>query len=116
MSDSLVTTALVDQVLHVMTPAEWGKPIDVNEKWTTFVDDNVMASMLWRNTPGSCQLVDPGFHDFTLLTRGTSPALSSGTEVDDIVPHGISYWSRTAEVSTRDRDGTPRSYFLKAGT
>jgi hypothetical protein len=36
--------ALVDKVLHVMTPAEWGKPIDVDEKWIAFVDDNVKAS------------------------------------------------------------------------
>lgn len=36
--------ALVDQVLHVMTPAEWGKPIDVDEKWIAFVDENVKAS------------------------------------------------------------------------
>ena len=32
------------EVLHVMTPAEWGKPIDVEEKWIQFVDDNVSAS------------------------------------------------------------------------
>lgn len=32
------------EVLHVMTPAEWGKPIDVDEKWIHFVDDNVKAS------------------------------------------------------------------------
>ncbi|KAJ4394734.1 hypothetical protein N0V93_003953 [Gnomoniopsis smithogilvyi] len=33
--------ALVDQVLHVMTPAEWGKPIEVHEKWIGFVDENM---------------------------------------------------------------------------
>lgn len=32
------------EVLHVMTPAEWGKPIDVDEKWIGFVDENVKAS------------------------------------------------------------------------
>jgi hypothetical protein len=32
------------EVLHVMTPAEWGKPIDVDEKWIHFVDENVKAS------------------------------------------------------------------------
>ncbi len=32
------------EVLHVMTPVEWGKPIDVDEKWIHFVDDNVKAS------------------------------------------------------------------------
>lgn len=43
-SGPAVNMALVDQVLHVMTPAEWGKPIDVDEKWIAFVDDNVKAS------------------------------------------------------------------------
>lgn len=37
--------ALVDQVLHVMTPEEWGKPISVDETWISFVDENVKASM-----------------------------------------------------------------------
>lgn len=43
-SGPAVNMALVDQVLHVMTPAEWGKPIDVDERWIAFVDDNVKAS------------------------------------------------------------------------
>lgn len=43
-SGPAVNMALVDQVLHVMTPAEWGKPIDVDEKWIPFVDENVKAS------------------------------------------------------------------------
>lgn len=41
--------ALVDSVLHVMTHAEWGKPISVAEKWVEFMDDNVKASELVRN-------------------------------------------------------------------
>ena len=32
------------EITHVMTPAEWGKPIDVAEEWIHFVDDNVVAS------------------------------------------------------------------------
>ena len=32
------------EVLHVMTPEEWGKPIDVAEKWIHFVDDSVVDS------------------------------------------------------------------------
>jgi hypothetical protein len=36
-----------------------------------------------------------------------------GTEIEGIRPHGASYYTRTAEVSTRMADGTPRSYFLK---
>ena len=32
------------EVLHVMTPEEWGKPIDVAEKWIHFVDDSVVES------------------------------------------------------------------------
>ncbi|PMD62260.1 uncharacterized protein K444DRAFT_610362 [Hyaloscypha bicolor E] len=71
------------EVLHVMTPAEWGKPIDVDEKWIHFVDENVKAK------------------------------LPRDTVVEDIRPHGASYWTRTAEISTHMADGTPRSYFLK---
>ncbi|KAL8713850.1 MAG: hypothetical protein Q9220_001995 [cf. Caloplaca sp. 1 TL-2023] len=37
--------------------------------------------------------------------------------VDDnikgISPHGASYWTRTAEIETKQADGTPRSVFLK---
>ena len=38
------------EILHVMTPAEWGKPIDVDAKWIDFVDDNVKASKLTTAT------------------------------------------------------------------
>ncbi|KAJ1324156.1 protein-ribulosamine 3-kinase [Microdochium nivale] len=75
--------SLVDSVLHVMTPAEWGKPIDVDEKWIEFVDDNVKAKF------------------------------KPGTEIESIAPHGASYWTRTAEISTIAPDGSPISYFLK---
>ena len=34
------------EVTFVMTPEEWGKPIDVAEEWIHFVDDNVVASKL----------------------------------------------------------------------
>ncbi|TGO44378.1 hypothetical protein BCON_0531g00010 [Botryotinia convoluta] len=71
------------EVLHVMTPAEWGKPIDVDEKWISFVDENVKAKF------------------------------PPGTEIESISPHGASYWTRTAEVATMMPDGTSRSYFLK---
>lgn len=38
------STMSSEEVLHVMTPAEWGKPIEVDEKWIHFVDENVQAS------------------------------------------------------------------------
>lgn len=105
--------ALVDQVLHVMTPAEWGKPIDVDDKWIEFVDENVKA--------GTCRIITGhvdadghlSAHEVTLLTRVINVALPPGSVVEDIVPHGASYWTRTAEISTRAQDGSPRSYFLK---
>jgi hypothetical protein len=45
-----------------------------------------------------------------ILTR---PELPQDTVVEDIRSHGISYWTRTAEISTHMADGTPRSYYLK---
>jgi hypothetical protein len=36
-----------------MTPAEWGKPIDVDEKWIHFVDENVKASKSNSASPTS---------------------------------------------------------------
>ncbi|KAJ5519085.1 hypothetical protein N7453_001507 [Penicillium expansum] len=66
-----------------MTPAEWGQPIDVEAKWIDFVDDNVKAK------------------------------LPPGAEIDGICPHGASYWTRTAEISTRMADGSSPSFFLK---
>ncbi|TVY48641.1 Fructosamine-3-kinase [Lachnellula occidentalis] len=74
---------LTEEVLHVMTPSEWGKPIGVDEKWIQFVDENVKAK------------------------------LPSSTKIESIRPHGASYWTRTAEISTQMADGKPRSYFLK---
>lgn len=41
----MLSMSLVDQILQVMTPAEWGRPIEVDEKWIGFVDENVKASM-----------------------------------------------------------------------
>ncbi|TVY87259.1 Ketosamine-3-kinase [Lachnellula willkommii] len=73
----------MEEVLHVMTPAEWGKPIGVDEKWIQFVDENVKAKF------------------------------PPGTKIESIRPHGASYWTRTAKISTQLADGTPRSYFLK---
>ncbi|KAJ5691580.1 hypothetical protein N7488_012315 [Penicillium malachiteum] len=73
----------VTEVLHVMTPAEWGKPIDVDAKWIDFVDKNVKAK------------------------------LPPGTEVESICPHGASYCTRTAEISARREDGSSISFFLK---
>ena len=32
------------EVTSLMTPEEWGKPIDVAEEWIHFVDDNVALS------------------------------------------------------------------------
>ncbi|XMA18953.1 hypothetical protein WAI453_011744 [Rhynchosporium graminicola] len=82
-SISLGTMAAPMEVLHIMTPAEWGKPIDVHEKWIRFVDENVQSKF------------------------------PPGTVTDGIRPHGASYWTRTAEISTKTADGSPRSYFLK---
>lgn len=41
-----------------MTPAEWGKPIDVDEKWIHFVDDNVKASKFTFAIPTSALLTE----------------------------------------------------------
>ncbi|KAM0806774.1 putative protein-ribulosamine 3-kinase [Seiridium cardinale] len=75
--------SLVEEVLHVMTPAEWGKPIEVDAKWTEFTDENVKAK------------------------------IGPGSEVEGIIPHGASYWTRTAKISARKQDGSATSYFLK---
>ena len=36
------------EVTYVMTPAEWGKPIDVAEQWIHFVDESVKDSEFGR--------------------------------------------------------------------
>lgn len=46
-----------------------------------------------------------------LLTNQSE--LPEGSVIESIVPHGASYWTRTAEISTQLSDGTPASYFLK---
>lgn len=45
------------EVLHVMTPKEWGKPIDVAEEWIHFVDDSVKASRFMVSTEGLSLLI-----------------------------------------------------------
>ena len=45
------------EVTFVMTPEEWGKPIDVAEEWIHFVDDNVVASKL--STAKLCRVTAP---------------------------------------------------------
>ena len=39
--------------------------------------------------------------------------LPEGTQITSISPHGASYWTRTAEVQTKQADGSPQSFFLK---
>lgn len=61
----------------------WDKPVDVDEKWIQFVDDNVSAK------------------------------LPPGSKVKGIAPFGASYWTRTAEIPTVQADGSALSFFLK---
>ena len=39
--------------------------------------------------------------------------LPEGTEIKSIGAHGASYWTRTAEIKTKQADGSSRSFFLK---
>lgn len=39
--------------------------------------------------------------------------LPEGSVVEDIVPHGVSHWTRTARIATTQVDGSAASYFLK---
>lgn len=43
------------------------------------------------------------------------PALPRGTEVTGLLPHGASYWTRTAKIETKQADGSPLYYFIKVG-
>jgi hypothetical protein len=40
-------------------------------------------------------------------------ALPPEMEVLDIIPHGASLWTRTAEIKTKQADGSKLSFFLK---
>ena len=42
-----------------------------------------------------------------------SVELPAGLEIVEISPHGASYWTRTAEITTRQNDGQQLSFFLK---
>ncbi len=44
--------ATVMAVMHVMPPAELGKPIDVDEKYDYFVNENARASRFETGSPG----------------------------------------------------------------
>lgn len=39
--------------------------------------------------------------------------LPKGTKILSISPHGASYWTRTAEVATKQENGSELSFFLK---
>ena len=41
------------------------------------------------------------------------PELPRGTEVNGVFHHGASYWTPTAEVETKQADGSLLSFFIK---
>lgn len=50
-------------------------------------------------------------HD--LRSSLTMSELPNGSEVKGIFPFGASYWTRTAEIQTKQADGASLSFFLK---
>lgn len=70
-----------------MTDASiWDQEIDVPEEVISYVDEAVAAK------------------------------LPEGSIVKNIRPYGASYWTRTAEIETRQPDGADLSFFLKVST
>lgn len=65
------------------------------------------------------QIIDPNVLASKRLSRFVFPVLNfcaelpPGTEPVGIFPYGATYWTRTAEIQTRQADGTPLSFFLK---
>lgn len=39
--------------------------------------------------------------------------LPKGSKIKSIVPHGMSYWTRTARIVTEQEDGSKLSFLLK---
>ena len=48
-----------------------------------------------------------------VITDSINLELPVNSQYNDIRPCGVSYWTRTAEVRTVQKDGHPKSFFLK---
>jgi hypothetical protein len=75
------------------------KDAEVSERVIQFVDPNVLASMKM------CSNIIIGLTFMAELPEGS---ISIG-----IYPYGATYWTRTAEIQTRQADGSQLSFFLK---
>ncbi|KAK9782241.1 putative protein-ribulosamine 3-kinase [Seiridium cardinale] len=64
----------------------WEKEPEVAERFIRYIDPNVESR----------------------LTNGAVPR--------DIIPHGASFWTRTAQILAAEEDGSPISFFLKDPT
>ena len=82
----------------------WNRENEVSEDWIQFVDDNVKAGKADHGPP----LV-------WLSTNLRYSELPQGTQIIGTFPHGASYWTRTAEIETRQADGSDLSFFIKVG-
>lgn len=83
----------------------WEKEPEVAEKYILYLDQNVEKGQ-WESE----SLVD-----VAASSHGEQhPALPNGCVFQAIIPHGASYWTRTAQIKTQNGDKQV-SYFLKVG-
>ena len=74
--------------------------LEVPEEAVQNLDENVRKSM----APLSLVELPPGQRCLELPTN---------SEFESIIPHGPSFWGRTARVNTTQEDGTSMAYFMK---
>ncbi|KAK8136215.1 Fructosamine/Ketosamine-3-kinase [Apiospora sp. TS-2023a] len=79
----------------------WEQEPEVAEKYIRYIDPNVQSSKL------NIERVPRTVTD----KRGTE--LPDRAVAQDIIPHGASFWTRTAQIMTSQPDGTPMPFFLK---
>jgi phosphodiesterase/alkaline phosphatase D-like protein len=78
----------------------WEKEPEVAERYIRYVDLAVESSML------------PQLHHSKIQTD-ISEDFPQGVTSQDIIPHGVSFWTRTAQIVASQEDGSPVSFFLK---
>lgn len=82
--------------------------LEVPEEAVQVLDDNVRKGMCQKsrtNIPAKPSQLE-------LVLINAAAVLPPNSEFDSIIPHGPSFWGRTARLNTV-LDGAPVAYFLK---
>lgn len=85
-------------VEYAMAEKIWDKETGVPQRVIEYVDENVLSSRI---------------SSILCIYLSNKLELPAGTQLNGIIPHGTSYWTRTAKIATTQFDGSSLSFFIK---